>query len=46
MQIFMRKYFMVQHYPRNVFNIELFLNYGISGKSLVPMLQILTMYPF
>ena len=29
-QIFMRKYFIVQHYPRNIFNIELFPNYGKS----------------
>ena len=28
-QIFMRKYFMVQHYPQNIFNIELFPNYCI-----------------
>ena len=28
-QIFMRKYFMVQHYPQNIFNIELFPNYSI-----------------
>ena len=28
-QIFMRKYFVVQHHPRNIFNIELFPNYGI-----------------
>ena len=27
-QIFMRKYLVVQHYPRNIFNIELFPNYG------------------
>ena len=29
-QIFMRKSFMVQHHPQNIFNIELFLNYGIT----------------
>ena len=29
-QIFLRKYFVVQHYPRNIFNIELFPNYGIA----------------
>ena len=28
-QIFIRKYFVVQHYPRNIFNIKLFPNYGI-----------------
>ena len=27
-QIFMRKYFVVQHYPWNIFNIKLFPNYG------------------
>ena len=26
----MRKYFIVQHYPQNIFNIELFLNYSTS----------------
>ena len=25
----MKKYFVVQHYPRNIFNIELLLNYGM-----------------
>ena len=27
-RIFMRKFFMVQCHPRNIFNIELFLDYG------------------
>ena len=26
--MFVEKFVMVQHYPRNIFNIELFLNYG------------------
>ena len=29
MEIFMRKIFVVQHYPRNTFNIKVFPNYGI-----------------
>ena len=33
-QIFMRKYFVVQHYPQNIFNIELFPNYGNHKKFL------------
>ena len=28
-EIFMKEFFVVQHYPRNTFNIELFPNYGI-----------------
>ena len=30
-QIFIRNIFVVQHYPQNIFNIKLFLNYSSSN---------------
>ena len=34
-EIFTRKMFVVHHYPRNIFNIELFPNYSILHVSLI-----------
>ena len=35
-RIFIRKFFLVQYHPQNIFNIELFLNHGIKNDSVLP----------
>ena len=35
-RIFMRKIFLVQYHPQNIFNIEVFLNHGIKNDSVLP----------